>query len=76
KLVLEVPGEDLLLFDLTSDPAELDNVASRQPALAQRLRRQLLEHLAALARREPLSRQTAPISDAVRERLRALGYVR
>ncbi|MFQ5791976.1 MAG: sulfatase, partial [Acidobacteriota bacterium] len=31
KLVLEVPGEDLLLFDLTSDPAELDNVASRQP---------------------------------------------
>lgn len=59
------------LYDLTTDPGETRNIASREPALRERL---LAELAARLATEGEIESRQAVAHDA-RERLRALGYV-
>ncbi len=66
------------LFDLESDPQERENLAAREPELAQ----ELLDALMASAQearlqrgRQPHERQEAEMSEATREQLRSLGYL-
>ncbi len=71
------PEEDLLLFDLASDPYCLKSLQAERPDLAktfrQRLERQLFEHLA-LAKKFPRAAAGGIESDQL-ETLRALGYL-
>jgi arylsulfatase A-like enzyme/Flp pilus assembly protein TadD len=62
------------LYDLRADPAELRNVAARQPETAQRLDRLLSERLAAAEPRGD-GRLVADLDEEERDRLRSLGYV-
>jgi arylsulfatase A-like enzyme len=70
-----VPAEHALaeqLFDLGGDPRETRDLLAQQPEQAQRLRKLLAEHEAAL----PASRARAlPLDAETRERLEALGYL-
>jgi hypothetical protein len=64
------------LYDLRRDPAERQNLASQISQNLQSFRRQLRGYLDE-ARRFRVGRQRDPVvlDDAVRERLRSLGYV-
>jgi arylsulfatase A-like enzyme len=44
--LIEVAGQPPELYDLSRDPAELDNLAAREPAVLARLRRRLADHRA------------------------------
>jgi len=74
KLILDTGTAESLLFDLGRDPLEKDDLARRQPekvgALAEALRGALPEQL----RPVPMLPHEQ-VSDELRERLRALGYV-
>jgi arylsulfatase A-like enzyme len=59
------------LYDLSTDPGELRDVAAERGEVAAELRARLERHVAAL----PALRDAAPLSDETREALRALGYV-
>ena len=70
--LIESPQElGLELFDLERDPHEFESVASQHPDLAKSLKRELEAWQGGLAdRREP----AAPLPEAVRRGLEALGY--
>jgi hypothetical protein len=79
KLILDLAAGDRVvrrrLFDLASDPAELDSQASREPALAEELGRALFAlHQEASGGREPLAPRG--LDELTSEALRALGYLR
>ena len=60
------------LYDLDGDPDELNDVIDSRPEVAARLRAALAERLAATPEGSAVA---AELSDADRDRLRALGYV-
>lgn len=60
-----------MLFDLSEDPAETENLIDERPGVEARLRA-ILDGLDAIAEKQPMS----PLDEATRERLRSLGYVR
>lgn len=75
KLIVNVRDESEELFDLVSDPQEQRNLARREPAILKRMKDRLSIHLrdsAAAGRFDP---RAEPISDEVRQRLEALGYL-
>ena len=64
------------LYDLASDPHETRNVAARRPQEVRRLRRHLEQWIAGIPAEPVAGREmTAEEIDAVRERLRSLGYI-
>jgi arylsulfatase len=65
------------LFDLTSDPAEQNNLARSNPALVGQLENTLARIVASSVKAgEHIQGQYAPIPPVVLDRLRSLGYVR
>jgi len=67
--------ERFLLFDLASDPAETQDLSSREPERAA-VARAALEAFREAVRRAAREEVTVTIDQATRERLRALGYIR
>jgi len=64
------------LYDLRTDPSELNNIVEEQPEAAARLREQALRHRDTLQSAAGDAGGTAEIDDELRERLRALGYLK
>jgi arylsulfatase A-like enzyme len=75
KLVLDTKTDVFQLFDLGVDPEEERDLAAIDSVSGKGLRDRLWEHLARMEARGPLAAEAAPLSDELRERLRALGYV-
>lgn len=71
KFVHRTEGEDEL-FDLASDPHELENLVGRRSDEAERLGKQLRERIDALGAQR---RDAESVDDETIEQLRALGYV-
>ena len=69
----DTAGPDLL-FDLNGDPHELRDVIAKHPAVAKKLRKELLRRVAKHQSRSSLKVQQE-LPDGVREQLRELGYV-
>jgi hypothetical protein len=68
--LIQTPGlEQIELFDLQADPAERQNLATQHPEEAERLRALAEETL------EMTPTESEPMSPALLEKLRALGYV-
>lgn len=63
------------LYDLSTDPEELDNLSARQPARYIGLGR-VLTHRIGMPPRIVISTESAPITDDERSLLETLGYVR
>ena len=74
KLVWEGDTDSVRLFDLAVDPDETQDLSAAKPELARELRLQLLAHLQSVSARA-LSKDTAPLTKEVRERLKSLGYL-
>lgn len=75
KLIVDRSNERRLLFDLREDPGEAHDLASEHPDRVERLERRL-EAMRARARASaPAPPAEFEPSEALRERLRALGYV-
>jgi arylsulfatase A-like enzyme len=70
KVIINMPGAPEL-FRLDRDPAEAENLADE--TLADELQREVLDVVGSLKRPEPSAPH--PMSDEVRKRLQALGYV-
>jgi arylsulfatase A-like enzyme len=68
-------GERLMLFNLSSDPGETEDVAAEKPDLTESLYRRLKGLLSEATSRR-LEAGTTTIDEGTREKLRALGYVR
>ncbi len=69
--------EGLQLFDLTADPGETTDVQAEQPQELERLKRALLAYSRDL-RSQPHRaevKEDADLTEAARERLKALGYI-
>ncbi len=65
------------LFDLRDDPAELQNLYTREPEISARLLRELRREREAIEAVGHADYQDSPdLVDSVRRRLRSLGYVR
>jgi arylsulfatase A-like enzyme len=74
--LIEYPGRDhQLLFDLSNDPTESNDLASQHPELADRLREELEQWRMDRPRLERLARPSIELSHETREQLKALGYV-
>jgi hypothetical protein len=71
--VREPASGHLELYDLRSDPGELDDIAAAEPAHAAALAAQLDALLVTLS--EPSGLPRLPMDDDTRSRLEALGYV-
>ena len=78
--------EEGLLFDLASDPQELDNLRATDPERARELAERAKRYAAGLERREPVHQVTGQplsssdgagvdLSDEELEELRAFGYL-
>ena len=74
KLVLDVDSGGLELFDVATDPGEMQNLADSEAGTADRLKADLLRFLAESITEKSDSNR-APLDDATLERLRSLGYV-
>jgi choline-sulfatase len=71
--LIDGPDEGTLeLYDLEADPGERENLAGREVERADRWRARLGE---GRRRTDRVSPETAPLTDAERRRLEALGYV-
>jgi len=66
--------KSVLLFDLASDPGEMNDLAVGDPASADELLA-TLEEFHAIAAEKAASGYTIAIDDQTRERLKALGYI-
>ena len=62
------------LYDLDDDPGEQHNLVEREPQLAARYARWLSEHLA-LQQQSAINPALESVPEALRERLRSLGYL-
>jgi len=63
------------LFDTLEDPGEQHDLAPSQPEIASRLRKVLGERLEQIKKAGSLETEVVPIPEALRDRLRALGYI-
>ncbi len=63
------------LYDLGLDPSERHNLASEDPPILAEMRRRLAERRKELEQRGKAAAAGAPLDDATRDRLRALGYL-
>ena len=58
------------------DPEEREDRSSQDEASLRLMKAYLIEHLKKAEERGALSPETVPMSDEIRDRLKALGYVR
>ena len=70
KLILAPRPE---LYDLRRDPAEVDNLIARQPAVADQLQKQIWSVAGVQGKTEKLT--TVPVDAQTRQELQSLGYV-
>jgi len=75
KYIVRGKGATPLLFDLEHDPGEQHNLAAAQPETVRQMVNALRRHDAANTAHPGLARSEVELSDDVRERLRALGYL-
>jgi arylsulfatase A-like enzyme len=73
KLVYDVDEGTSTLFDLKYDPREQHGI--RKPDENDRLRDEIVHHIAETTAEGKLDRESAEIPDALKERLEALGYL-
>jgi arylsulfatase A-like enzyme len=76
KLIEPAEGNRRELYDLLQDPGEKRNLAESDQTLSEQLAARLSAHVAALAEMGPPRAGTTEVGEDVRERLRALGYLR
>ena len=75
KLLFGLDTGELQLYDLARDPAEQLNLGGSQPEITERLRNQLLAHIAESTAEGTLEAEPAPIPQDILDKLRSLGYV-
>ena len=75
KLIEDASRDDLELYDLVSDPAELHDRSSEDGSSLARMKRYLARQLEDNESRGSLSRETVPLTEELREKLKTLGYV-
>ncbi|HSF15878.1 MAG TPA: sulfatase [Vicinamibacteria bacterium] len=76
KLLWDPSGNAVALYDLVTDPRELDERASYDETSVGRLKQYLREHLIEVAEQGSLTPDTIPLTDELRDQLKALGYLR
>jgi arylsulfatase A-like enzyme len=76
KLIEPPEGNRTELYDLVQDPGEKRNLAESDKTLSEQLASRLSAHVAALAEMGPPRAATTKVGEDMRDRLRALGYVR
>jgi len=74
KLIEDGASGKIELYDVVSDPRELEDIAARHPERVSRMRSMLSEWFVRTQKRIPPP-ERVDVSDGERERLRALGYV-
>ncbi|HXV61067.1 MAG TPA: sulfatase [Vicinamibacteria bacterium] len=77
KLLWNFSGNAIAIYDLVADPRELDERGSSHDQISVELLKQYLrEHMIDLTARGSLTPDTIPLTDELRDQLKALGYVR
>ncbi len=66
---------DVEIYDLSSDPAETQNLAPVRPAIKQRLEDRLSEWKASRGNVDPVDAAAREVAAPLKERLEALGYI-
>jgi arylsulfatase A-like enzyme len=74
KLIVDLERGSPVLYDLESDPGELDDVASRETAVVESMLERLAIHISETAA-AGLGQQTIELPEELREPLRGLGYL-
>lgn len=72
KLIMEVDGSQIMLFDLSSDPGEQVNVAAKYPEIVAEMSAKLL---AIKSTDDYHAKEIDEADEAVKEALKALGYL-
>ena len=75
KLIWQLPGESLALYDLATDPAETNNVAELYPEAVKELQSELRAHMNQLGSPPAVPVRTESMDADTIEDLRALGYL-
>lgn len=76
KLIWDEERGELQLYDLKADPGECRDLSSEDEATVARLKSYLREHREIGLARGVLAPEAVPMEDELRDRLKALGYVR
>ena len=75
KLIWAYPNGPRMLFDLTRDPMEQQNIAPTEARVTKRLSRVLAEQVSKLRSVETLLEASSDLDEEEVKRLRSLGYV-
>ena len=75
KIIWDIETDERRVYDLVADFQERNDLARANSELASRLHPPLLQHLVEIQARDALTVDNVPISERMRERLRALGYI-
>ena len=75
KLLWDPSGNTVALYDLAADPRELDDRTSQDETSVELLKQYLREHLMDVTERGSLTPESLPLTDELRDQLKALGYV-
>jgi arylsulfatase A-like enzyme len=75
RLLWQIDTDQLRLFRRDSGPDAVGDISDQEPMVVERLRSLLAEHLERVSARGPLSRETAPMTKEIEERLKSLGYL-
>jgi hypothetical protein len=75
KLIWDEERGEVELYDVVADPGECRNLGEQDASSVAGMKTRLLEHLERNEARGALARETVPIDDELRDRLKALGYV-
>jgi arylsulfatase A-like enzyme len=75
KIVWDLSTGEIDLYDLQADPRERHDRSSEDEASLALMKRYLLENLKESQARGSLPQETVPLTDELRDRLKALGYI-
>jgi arylsulfatase A-like enzyme len=75
KLIWDEDRGELELYDLDADPNESRDLSESDALSVARMKTHLREHLERNEARGALARESVPLDDEIRDRLKALGYI-
>lgn len=75
KLIWDASSQELALFDLLEDPYERDEQSAHDKRSLELLKQHLRDHMMEMEKWGPLSPETLPLTEELRDQLKALGYV-